>query len=135
MISQDYFLLHLIINIYCINNMSYNYSIKTCCNLENQNDIYVFDIKIINFDNEIIKKNYISTDKIGDLLECKNNIKKIKICFYLLNSNSIDTMNTIILKKHFSNEINDSVILYKKNTIIYIRNIMNNNICINYQIL
>jgi hypothetical protein len=112
--------------------MSYNYSIKTYSNLENQNDVYVFDIKIINFDEEVIKKKLISVDKIGDLLEYKNNIKKIKINFCILNSNNIDS---IIIKKNFLNEIIEPIILYKKNIIIYIRNIYNNNICINYQIL
>ena len=111
--------------------MSNNYSINTYSNLENQNDIYVFDVKIIEFDDEIIKKKIINIDKIGELLECKNNIKKIKIIVYLLNSNNIDS---ILIKKIFVNQIEEPLILHKKNSIIYIRNTINDNICINYQI-
>ena len=112
--------------------MSYNYNntCSTCSNFENQEDIYAFDIKIINFDNEIVRKKIISLDKIGELLECENNIKKIKITFYLLNSNLSET---IILKKNLTNEINETIILFKKNIFIYLRNI-DDNISINYKI-
>jgi hypothetical protein len=111
--------------------MSYNYNIiNTCSNFENQEDIYAFDIKIINFDDEIVRKKIISLDKIGELLECENNIKKIKITFCLLNSNLSET---IILKKHFINEINETIILFKKNIFIYLRNI-NQRLIINYKI-
>ncbi len=115
--------------------MSYNYNntystCSTCSNFENQEDIYAFDIKIINFDDEIVRKKIISLDKIGELLECENNIKKIKITFYLLNSNLSET---IILKKNLTNEINETIILFKKNIFIYLRNI-DDNISINYKI-
>ena len=112
--------------------MSYNYNntCSTCSNFENQEDIYAFDIKIINFNDEIERKKIISLDKIGELLECENNIKKIKITFCLLNSNLSET---IILKKHFINEINETIILFKKNIFIYLRNI-DDNISINYKI-
>lgn len=110
--------------------MSYSYS--SCSNFENQDNIYAFDVKIINFDNEIIKKNLISLDKTGELLECKNNIKKFKITFCLLNSSQTET---IVLKKNFSEEINESIVLYKKNIIIYLRYVINDNIIINYQII
>ncbi len=116
--------------------MSYN--TNTCIhtsNFENQDTIYAFHIKIINFDDEIIKKNMVSLEKIGELLECKNNIKKIKITFCSLNSTISDTL---VLKKTFNNEIDETIILYKKNIIIYLRNITtfdNNKICINYQII
>jgi hypothetical protein len=125
-------------------NMSYNTnnSISTCSNFENQEDIYAFDIKIINFNDEIVRKKIISLDKIGELLECENNIKKIKITFCLLNSNLSET---VIFKKHFINEINETIILFKKNVFIYLRNInqrlstgFNNNnnqrLIINYKI-
>ena len=115
------------------NNISIN-SINTCSNFENQEDIYAFDIKIINFDDGIIKKKLISLDKIGELLECENNIKKIKITFCLLNLN-LNLSETIILKKNFINEINETIILFKKNIYIYIRNNnLSNNISINYKI-
>ena len=137
MISLDYFLLHLIIKNILYYNMSCTYY-NTCSNFENQEDIYAFDIKIINFDDEIIKKKLISLDKIGELLECENNIKKIKITFCLLNSNLSET---IIFKRNFINEINETIILFKKNIFIYLRNINqklltsnNNNISINYKI-
>jgi hypothetical protein len=112
--------------------MSYNYNntCSTCSNFENQEDIYAFDIKIINFNDEIVRKKIISLDKIGELLECENNIKKIKITFYLLNSNLSET---IILKKNLTNEINETIILFKKNIFIYLRNI-DDNISINYKI-
>jgi hypothetical protein len=115
--------------------MSYNYNntystCSTCSNFENQEDIYAFDIKIINFVDEIVRKKIISLDKIGELLECENNIKKIKITFYLLNSNLSET---IILKKYLTNEINETIILFKKNIFIYLRNI-DDNISINYKI-
>ena len=110
--------------------MSYNYNINTCSNFENQEDIYAFDVKIINFDDEIERKKIISLDKIGELLECENNNKKIKITFCLLNSNLFET---IILKKHFINEINETIILFKKPIFIYLRNI-NQRLIINYKI-
>jgi hypothetical protein len=108
--------------------MSYNYN-NTCSNFENQKDIYAFDIKIIKFDDDIVRKKIISLDKIGELLECENNIKKIKITFYLLNSNLTET----IIKKNFVNEINETIILLKKNIFIYLRNI-DDTISINYKI-
>lgn len=117
--------------------MSYSYnntSISTSI-IENQDTIYAFDIKIINFDNEVIKKNIVSLEKIGELLECKNNIKKIKIVFCSLNSK---VSETLVIKKNFNNEIDNNIVLYKKNIIIYLRNItfgFNNKICINYHIL
>ncbi len=116
--------------------MSYTYNSINTSVIENQDIIYAFDIKIINFDNEIIKKKMVSLDKIGELLECKNNIKKIKIIFCSLNST---VSETLVLKKTFNNEIDDNIVLYKKNIIIYLRNIttasFSNKICINYQII
>jgi hypothetical protein len=111
-------------------NTSITTSKNTCSNFENQEDIYTFDIKIINFEDEIVRKKIISLDKIGELLECENNIKKIKIIFYLLNSNLSET---IILKKNFINEINETIILFKKNVFIYLRNI-NQRLIINYNL-
>jgi hypothetical protein len=108
--------------------MSYN--INTCSNFENQEDIYAFDIKIIYFDDSIVRKKIISLDKIGELLECENNIKKIKITFCLLNSNLSETL---VFKKNFINEINETIILFKKYIFIYLQNIKN-NITINYKI-
>lgn len=110
--------------------MSYNYN--NVSNFENQDIIYVFNIKIINNDDEIIKKNMVSLEKIGELLECKNNIKKIKITFCSLNSNISETC---IIKKTLNDEIDETIVLYKKNIIIYLRNISGNKICINYQII
>ncbi len=141
MTNLDYFLHLLIIEnylIFSINNiiMSYTYNSINTSVIENQDIIYAFDIKIINFDNEIIKKKMVSLDKIGELLECKNNIKKIKIIFCSLNST---VSETLVLKKTFNNEIDDNIVLYKKNIIIYLRNIttasFSNKICINYQII
>ncbi len=111
--------------------MSYNYSYDLCSNFENQDNIYAFGIKIINFDDETIKKNLISLDKTGELLEYKNNIKKIKVTFCLLNSSQTET---IVLKRNFIEEISDTVVLFKKNIIIYLH-YRNDNININYQII
>ncbi len=92
--------------------------------------IYIFDIKITYNNNEVLKKKMITIDKIGEITECKNNIKKIKIIFSLFNSNNIES---IVLKKTFDNEINDTVVLYKKNIFINIsKNI--DNLSINFQI-
>ncbi len=120
--------------------MSYNYSIKSNNHLENfkqknseqenQNNIYVFEIKIVNFDDNIIKKKLVSLDKHGELLECKNNIKKIKIVFCYLNS-----MEIITLKKTFTDEINETIALYKNNIVIYFNKSCMDNININYQII
>ena len=44
-------------------------------------------------------QNLVSIDKNGELLECKNNIKKIKITFCLLNSNLQITIKAINDKK------------------------------------
>ena len=113
--------------------MSYQYSINNYSKEEIQK-IYIFDVKIIDNDNNIIKKKVITSDNIGEILECKNNIKKIKITFCLLNSN-FNSIETIILKKTINQEINEPVILLKKNIIIYINTINDNNISINYQII
>lgn len=93
--------------------------------------IYAIDIKIINNDNEIIKKKLITSDKNGELLECKNNIKKIKITFCLIN---LDNIETISLKKSFHQEINKTIVLFKKNIVVYIHNNID-NISINFQII
>jgi hypothetical protein len=111
--------------------MSYN-----SCNITSYSNqeiqlIYAFDIKIIDYDNTIIKKKLITLDKMGNILECKNNIKKIKITFCSINSDNIDT---IILKKTFNEQINATVVLYKKNIVIYISK-NTDNISINFQII
>jgi hypothetical protein len=109
--------------------MSYQYNINMYSN-EEIKKIYAFDIKITCNDDEVIKKKLITLDKIGEILECKNNIKKIKIVVCFINSDNIET---IILKKTFDDEINDTIVLYKKNVIIYIsKNI--DYVSINYQI-
>jgi hypothetical protein len=112
--------------------MSYNINsnINSYSNQEIQL-IYAFDIKIIDNDNTIIKKKLITLDKMGNILECKNNIKKIKITFCSINSDNIDT---IVLKKTFNEEINATVVLYKKNIVIYISK-NTDNISINFQII
>ena len=84
--------------------MSYQYN--TMYSNEEIQKMYAFDIKITYSDNEIIKKKIITLDKIGEILECKNNIKKIKIIFCSINSDNIES---IILKKTFDNEINDDI--------------------------
>jgi hypothetical protein len=113
--------------------MSYNIHTGNITSYSNQEIqlIYAFDIKIIDNNDEVIKKKLITLDKIGNILECKNNIKKIKITFCLINSDNIDT---IVLKKSFNEEINDTVILYKKNIVIYVSK-NKDNISINFQIL
>ncbi len=92
--------------------------------------IYAFDIKIINTNNEIIKKKIITSDKIGEILECKNNIKKIKIICCLINNN----INTITFKKTFNEEIDNTIVLFKKNVIIYFSKYID-NLIINFQII
>ena len=100
------------------------------CSTQEEQIMYAFDIKIIDNDDNIIKKKCLSIDKIGHLLECENNIKKIKIVCCIININ----MNSIVLKKSFEEQINDTVILFKKNVVIYIsKNI--DNLSINFQIL
>jgi hypothetical protein len=107
--------------------MSYNYH-----NSNNEIQlIYAFDIKIINNNNETIKKRIITSDKIGEILECENNIRKIKITFCSINS---DNIITVVLKKTFDEKINDNIVLFKKNVVIYIsKNI--DNLSINFQII
>ncbi len=108
--------------------MSYNIN-NYCSNIEIKL-IYVFDVKIIN-NNDTIKKRIITSDKIGEILECENNIKKIKITFCSINS---DNIITVVLKKTFDEEINDNIVLFKKNVVIYIsKNI--DNLLINFQII
>jgi hypothetical protein len=109
--------------------MSYQYNTNMYSNEEIQK-IYAFDIKITYNDNEVIKKKFITVDKIGEIIECKNNIKKIKVIFCSINSDNIET---IVLKKQFDNEINDTVVLFKKNVIIYISKNAE-NLLINFQI-
>ncbi len=108
--------------------MSYNIN-NYCSNIEIKL-IYVFDVKIIN-NNDTIKKRIITSDKIGEILECENNIKKIKITFCSINS---DNIITVVLKKTFDEEINNNIVLFKKNVVIYIsKNI--DNLSINFQII
>ena len=111
--------------------MSCNIEYFNSCSTQEEQIVYVFDIKIIDNNDNIIKKKFISIDKIGNILECDNNIKKIKITCCIINS---DNINSIILKKSFNQEINDTVILFKKKIIIYIsKNI--DNLSINFQII
>ena len=109
--------------------MSYQYNTYMYSTEEIQK-IYAFDIKITYNDNEIVKKKIITLDKIGEILQCKNNIKKIKIIFCSIVS---DTIESIVLKKTFDYEINDTVVLCKKNIIIYISKNLD-NLSINFQI-
>ena len=109
--------------------MSYQYSTNMYSTEEVQK-IYAFDIKITYIDNEIIKKKIITIDKVGEIFECKNNIKKFKVVVCSINSDNIES---IILKKQFDNKINDTIVLYKKNIIIYLSKNLD-NISINYQI-
>jgi hypothetical protein len=108
--------------------MSYNL-IEHCSNIEIQNDIFVFEIKITTNDNDYIKHRFISTDKSGKLLSTINNIKKIKVSLCLLN-----TMKIINFKKNIKNGINDTIIIYKENIVIFLSN-NDNNIDINYKII
>ena len=63
-------------------------------------------------------------EEIGKVLE-KNRKKLVTKCTF--------DSYSIILKKTFNNEINDTVILYKKNVIIYISKNLD-NLSINFQI-
>ena len=58
--------------------MNYQHENMICSNIENENNFYVFEIKIITSDNINIYRK-ISYNKEGLLLELKNNIRKIKI--------------------------------------------------------
>ncbi len=109
--------------------MSYQYNTNMYSTEEIQK-IYAFDIKITYNNNEVIKKKLITLDKIGEIIECKNNIKKIKITFCSI---LCDNIESIILKKTFDNEIKDTVVLNKKNIIIYISQNLD-NVSINFQI-
>lgn len=111
--------------------MSYGYvaNQKTYSTIEQQNNIYVFEIAVTYFDNTIIKQRVISIEKIGELLIAENNIKKIKVTLCFMNS-----MDIIVLKKHFNQSISESIILHKENTFI-ILNSEDQMVHINYRIL
>jgi hypothetical protein len=92
--------------------------------------IYAFDIKIINNDNNITKKKLITSERLGEILECKNNIKKIKVICCIIKSDNIES---VILKKSFNEDINN-IVLFKKNIVIYISKNLD-NLSINFQII
>ena len=102
--------------------MSYN----TCTDIEEKNEVYVFEVILIYDNNVIIKHRVISMNKMGELFSAKNSIKKIKITLCILNS-----METIVLKKQFNKDITDLIVLHKKsrqnNNIVIILNTMNMN--------
>ena len=108
--------------------MSYN----TCTDIEEKNEVYVFEI-ILTYDDNIIKHRVISVNKIGELFSAKNSIKKIKITLCILNC-----METIVLKKQFNEDIKDLIVLHKKsqqnNHIVILLNSIDNMIKINYKI-
>ena len=101
--------------------MSYN----TCTDIEEKNEVYVFEV-ILTYDDSVIIKRIISMNKMGELFSAKNSIKKIKITLCILNS-----METIVLKKQFNKDITDLIVLHKKsrqnNNIVIILNTMNMN--------
>lgn len=105
-------------------------------NVEEQNNIYVFEIILTYDNNVIIKHRAICMNKIGELFTAENSIKKIKITLCILNC-----METIILKKQFNKDITDIVILHKNsinnhNIVIMLNKIYDtNNINISYKII
>ena len=112
-----------------------NYEIENtnsliCSNIENENNFYVFEIKIITSDNINIYRK-ISYNKEGLLLELKNNIKKIKITMCRINNLN----NIITLRKRFTDIINNTIILYNDNLVITLINNEDDNININYNII
>ena len=109
--------------------------IKSCTDIEEQNDIYVFEIKIIYENKNSTKHRVICMNKIGELFSAENSIKKIKITLCILNS-----MEIIVLKKQFNKDIIGSVILHKENLtnynfIIILNKINEFNINITYKII
>jgi hypothetical protein len=106
--------------------MSYELS---CSSSEQTNNIYVFEIKIIYFDDTCIKQRIISKNKCGELFTANNNIKKLKISLCILNY-----MQFIIFKKSFNNTISNNITLYKNNIFI-ILNEDEDNIKITYNII
>ena len=99
-------------------------------NIENENNLYVFEIKITTLNNTHVYRK-IAYNKEGVLLEFENNIKKIKI--KLCKINNINDI-IIIRKKIYHNSINDSIILNTDNLVIILSNV-NDNIKINYMII
>ena len=117
--------------------MSCYNSVKSCANIEEQNNIYVFEVILTYNDNITIKHRIICMEKIGELFSAENSIKKIKITLCILNC-----METIILKKQFNKDITDIVVLHKNSmkdtkTIVIIlnKNDDSNIININYKII
>ncbi len=103
----------------------YNYAIG-----ENKNIIYIFEMKIT-YNNETIKKRLVTDLNNGELLQVKNDIKKIKISLCILNSNKLLNKlsnNTIIIIKNNNNNryINNNLIitLNNNNDIIYVNYII-----------
>ncbi len=105
----------------------YTYSTK-----ENENNIYVFEMKITYNDNTIIKKRLISDLTCGKLLEVKNDIKKLKISLCIVNNDKLPEY--IIIKKHLNNNIDDYLKYLNENLLITLIN-QDSIISINYNIL
>ena len=104
---------------------------KNYINNKINDEIFAFDIKVTYNDSTIKKYKYVSTDITGELFNSENNIKKLKIVLYCINSNE-----TIILRKYFNDCINESIALYKNNVIISINKALNSTeLNINYLII
>ena len=104
-------------------------------NLNQNNAIfYVFEIDIKFKDNSTIKIRRIKNIKVDTIIYSedfiKNNINKIKFTIFDIN----DPMNTLIVKKKFTNQINNFFILSKDN-IVFNFILLNENVLCNYKFL
>ena len=101
---------------------------------QKKNNIYIFELKITYNDDSIIKKRLISDLNSGELIQVKNNIKKIKISLCFLNKT--DCSNKIlVIKKHINYEDYVKECLYKNENLLITLNDKNDIIFINYNIL
>ncbi len=88
----------------------------------NQEDsiFYIFEIVIKYLNNKTIKLRKIKNTKIGQLIDfdenITNNISKIKFTIFNIN----DPLNTMIIKKKFTNELNDFFIISDEKIIFQI---------------
>ncbi len=101
---------------------------------QDKNNIYIFELKITYNDYSIIKKRLISDLNSGELIQVKNNIKKIKISVCFLNKTN-GSNKILVIKKNINYEDYIKKFLYKNENLLITLNDENDIIFINYNIL
>lgn len=98
--------------------LNLNTDLKSKNLIQNDSIFYIFEIIVKYKDNTTIKLRRVKNCKYGNLIylddKIKNNISKIKILVFDLN----DPLNKIIIRKKFTNKINEFIFI-NNNSIIF----------------